>query len=810
MVDVVSKLAYALTCKNIDADDLFFELDVNRDDCVSYSELLSVFVNLDANITQSDCVSAFQQFDTDGNGYVSLQEFRDGIRRVSVQAVHPMNTFQPSPSPLPLRHIEEQLIEKTMVIFKQFDSDDNGFIDYLELTSALQRLDQARWTPERILQLMRELALNGENRIRFEEFHRWAISGCEDSAALLRLDMGPARELEQATTSALDLASRGQWPDVLRLLTVHQNSFVNVVGGEYALLHHACDQGRTDVLHELFGTHCASPIILTGSGKTAAAVAESRGHNDAKDRVHIAVAKTVISWAAEQKWTHVMDALGMNPAVVNILPPGYTHRLLHYAASQGKAEIVSTLVHNFGADPELAGEDGRLPVDLAMQMRHLHIVAHLPRSPAANKGGLIARSLADPSVVGPVSPSAQRRAAAAAAAAVNGVTGADGSLPLDATLQQLLGMVPEPRWGHGDTDGEESDDEEGAVLRRGFSGMFARTPRETSSALREHALQQIASLRLAGSLHGARLGRGPLGLIADINYGNLWPSNHTTTSRKNYDVTLQTFEYSIHTFNQLQCVGMVLLGDQIDKRDKTGADVAAASVLTEAAKFHIQEHVCWLLGHHDTQYSRYFQQQRKAAATDPTLRGAFCYEFAKLGEDGSSWRFFALDAYAVVSEDTADGYLWRREGRDVDERVRLHGAIGLAQLNWLDRRLDACQADGHRVCIMSHSALHCKKFLTSPPDRSSVGLISCVVNSREVLQVLRKYSCVKLVLSGHDHRGAHYQDTARVHHISLPACVSEERGKLSGTLLWTFSTRVALDFLVGPGKSCARLVLTLS
>lgn len=854
MSDVVRKLHAALLEQCLTVEEVFDELDVNKDHCVSYSELAAVLVNVEPTLTEQQCLAAFQTFDTDGNGYVSLPEFQRAIQDVSRPAQQvrrrgvpamgrpaahgPSNGARPNGRPFPAGNVprgnvprgnqlsQEDLADKVLELFRQFDVDGNGFIDYSELTSMLQMLDPAVWTPEKVVRLLTQMDANNDKRISFTELHEWATSGFGDADLLLGYMTSAEREVEAATRSALDLASIGRWPDVFDLLTAHQDSFVNVVGEDgYGLLHYAAEQGRTDVASALLDTHRAGPTVLTASGKSAVALASARGHRDTAECVNIAVAKVLIKWATQGHWAFVLDALWATPDAVNILPEGWTHRLLHYAAAQGKKEIVSSLVRNFGADPTLEGSDGRKPVDLAIQHGHVHIVEdlrtlrELPEGPLARNrlfergGGAAARGAA---ATGRFGLLAERRGLDPREAPC--ITG-DRGAPIDATLQQYLGMFPEPRWNYGDTDGEESDDDaETTRRRRGFLG-FLGTSSPKSQTEAEQAVQAIEAMNMLGNLNGFRFEAGPIGVIADINYGSLQPANRTTTATKHYHQTLQTFRASMESFNANNCCALLLLGDQIDKRDKN-ADMAALRVIEAASTFSRPQNVGWLLGHHDSKHSRFFQMQRARAAEAAQatgrgrspVSGSFCYEFSKLGEDGSSWHFIALDAFSAVCHRRGGREANRRGQRDppdVDSDGRLHGAIGAKQLQWLDRRLEACHNQGHNVVLLCHSPLHCKKFLTWPPDRSYVAIIQPVQNYREVLDVIRKYTCVKLVLSGHDHRGAHYQSEHGTHHVSLPACVSVEKGGLSGALLWCLADRLLLDYLVAPGRSCARLELKI-
>lgn len=89
--------------------------------------------------------------------------------------------------------------------------------------------------------------------------------------------------------------------------------------------------------------------------------------------------------------------------------------------------------------------------------------------------------------------------------------------------------------------------------------------------------------------------------------------------------------------------------------------------------------------------------------------------------------------------------------------VAANGALSKEQLLWFDSVLSQSEMLQQIVIVCSHVPLH--------PNAADP--IATVWNYDRVLEIIGKYGCVKLVLSGHDHEGKEMERVAKVENFSL-------------------------------------------
>ena len=296
--------------------------------------------------------------------------------------------------------------------------------------------------------------------------------------------------------------------------------------------------------------------------------------------------------------------------------------------------------------------------------------------------------------------------------------------------------------------------------------------------------------RITGSLHGSRLGRGGVALIADVQYGDAATRtdgklDDRPADGRLYSLTLGTFRRSARRARELGAASLVLLGDQVDDRDRVG-DAAATAVLTCADEELAACPVGYLLGNHDTKWTQTFRAAR-ARAPVVELPGCFAWECEVDSEDGSPpWVLLALDCYATAF---AAESKWGRQ-------LPPDGEVGAAQLSWLRARLGAARQALRDVVVLSHVPL-------SPRDDRSqdapAGRIGCVRDAEHVRRVLQDAGCVRLCVAGHYHPGAyHFDAEANIHFVTLTACLSE--GPLTGALLRVRRGGAVLSWLRDGGQ----------
>ncbi|XP_021720162.1 manganese-dependent ADP-ribose/CDP-alcohol diphosphatase-like [Chenopodium quinoa] len=99
---------------------------------------------------------------------------------------------------------------------------------------------------------------------------------------------------------------------------------------------------------------------------------------------------------------------------------------------------------------------------------------------------------------------------------------------------------------------------------------------------------------------------------------------------------------------------------------------------------------------------------------------------------------------------------------DLERRfLMFNGAIGREQLEWLDQVLQNATDLKQKVIICCHL----------PLDPGATTPEALLWNYNEVMDVIRKYKCVKVCLGGHEHRGGYSVDSHGVHHRIFEAAL---------------------------------------
>lgn len=298
--------------------------------------------------------------------------------------------------------------------------------------------------------------------------------------------------------------------------------------------------------------------------------------------------------------------------------------------------------------------------------------------------------------------------------------------------------------------------------------------------------------RVDGNLHGLTLPSGGVALVADVQYADASRRhddklNDRPEDGRMYSLTLDTFTRSARYARETGAGSLVLLGDQVDDRDRQG-DAAAIQVLEAADRAFSGCPIGYLLGNHDTKWSQTFRQAREKSPV-AGLQDCFAWECTIETEDGSPpWVLLALDCYAMPQVGWGE------------QMLPVHGEVGRHQREWLQRRLAAARDSGQNAIVCSHSPLHPANSLHRPEPKhrssASPGHTLCVLDSEGVLDILREAGSARLCLAGHDHRGAHHCDENDIHYVTLPACLSVvDPAALSGAVLRVFRDHATLTML---------------
>lgn len=153
------------------------------------------------------------------------------------------------------------------------------------------------------------------------------------------------------------------------------------------------------------------------------------------------------------------------------------------------------------------------------------------------------------------------------------------------------------------------------------------------------------------------------------------------------------------------------------------------------------------------------------------------YDFSPVPE----YRFIILDAYDVSALGWPENHpnkiealnLLKNKNPNIDKNspnglVGLHrrflmfnGAVGKAQLKWLNNVLEEATKLKQKVIICCHV----------PLDPGAASEEALLWNYDEVMEIIHRYKCVKVCLAGHDHKGGYSVDSFGVHHRVFEAAL---------------------------------------
>lgn len=288
------------------------------------------------------------------------------------------------------------------------------------------------------------------------------------------------------------------------------------------------------------------------------------------------------------------------------------------------------------------------------------------------------------------------------------------------------------------------------------------------------------------------------GVIGDIQYADIDDgADFFGIHRRYYRQTLDIVRSAVKRWVLEEHVDFaVQLGDAVDGRNVGGqSHEALDAVLREFPQRLprvdlVGNHELYNFGRAGLAATRLHLLGQGLPGAEPGLaiseRGAgeACYfHFFADGEASAHWEFICLDAYDVASigyeaahprriealqlfsrnnaRALMEGVDWFHNVRDEKQRfVPLNGGIGVAQLEWLQGRLQACTEAGRRAIVFTHIPI--LEASTTPK--------TVLFNAEEVLQVLRSEEgrCVVAVIAGHDHDAGYAVDLASgIHHVTF-------------------------------------------
>lgn len=232
-----------------------------------------------------------------------------------------------------------------------------------------------------------------------------------------------------------------------------------------------------------------------------------------------------------------------------------------------------------------------------------------------------------------------------------------------------------------------------------------------------------------------------IGVLADAQYADA-----DALQGRYYRISLEKVHAAVDTFNALGVDMVVNLGDLIDERLES-----YGPVMREIAR--LQMPVQHVLGNHEFWQVPFHEQITVLERLG--LRSGYCEL------DIPGWRLLFLDGTELA--EYAQGA--HRELADEAELCRAglkgqannwiwNGAIGAAQMAWMDWQLSDADARGLSVALFCHFPI--------TPDGDGMTLW----NDADLRVLLSRHPSAKVWLAGHSHTGSH-RIAQEVHHLTL-------------------------------------------
>lgn len=217
------------------------------------------------------------------------------------------------------------------------------------------------------------------------------------------------------------------------------------------------------------------------------------------------------------------------------------------------------------------------------------------------------------------------------------------------------------------------------------------------------------------------------GAIADIQYADI-----DSRGSRFYRNSLPKLDTAISYFNTSDVSFVVNLGDVIDC-DYSSFDAVMSILKKSQKKLHNTT------GNHD-----YPEGIANETIFKRLNMPAEYYQFKYKG-----WKFIMLNtnevaSYANIKDTWKAAELEKLLAVSKEEKrgnaASYNGGISSKQMLWLEKLLKKSQKKNEPVILLSHHPLAFAKGFS-------------VLNDKEIQSLIRKYSCVKAVFSGHHHSG---------------------------------------------------------
>ncbi len=245
--------------------------------------------------------------------------------------------------------------------------------------------------------------------------------------------------------------------------------------------------------------------------------------------------------------------------------------------------------------------------------------------------------------------------------------------------------------------------------------------------------------------------RFSFGVIADCQYCNI---KVPKDAKRQYALSKNKLTKCVERFNQIDLDFVVHLGDFIDRDFSSFEDVLPVFNRLRARSYHV-------LGNHD------FSVADKLKSKVPKVLGLKKRYYQFRNHD---YRFVVLDGndvslHAYPSTDPRKKYAEDYHKKLPSGTPLWNGALGKAQLDWLEGELKEAEKAGDKVILFCHFPVYPKN-------------IHNLWNAEEVLDCISRFKNVVAYMNGHNHAGG-YGVVDGQHFLTLKGMVDSHESAYS-------------------------------
>lgn len=264
------------------------------------------------------------------------------------------------------------------------------------------------------------------------------------------------------------------------------------------------------------------------------------------------------------------------------------------------------------------------------------------------------------------------------------------------------------------------------------------------------------------------------GLFADAQY-----ADHDAQGNRYYRNSLEKIRESVEFFNSREVRFAVNLGDLTDRSFSDSDTILSCLKGLKAKIYHVT-------GNHD-----YKEVKDNRILFQKLGMPAGYYSFRK-----KNWVFIFMDSNEVASYSNVEGTEKEKEFQAIKARIEAgggvqgaswNGGVSARQLEWLNRLLEKSEKAGRQVIIFSHHPFYPRTPFSA-------------LNDEQVMEVIRPYSCVKAIFSGHHHAGG-FAFFNRIPVVTVEGMI-ETKDKNAYGLVEIYSDRIVVE---GQGRMTSRV-----